>query len=497
MGHPQKAPGTIATPYGFRRMPGTQVNYSRRDTIFYKSQRARYWRGARMRPDRRENVGGFGTLQYKFWFRSPRGPAAQNGFHVVEADLNNPVGGGGGGGGFNPPVGHACPVPAGYSFIILTFAAKHVVGSPFVFNDTNYDPGVDADFNPPASTTGVSGPDPRGVYFMHSPGNIYYGVRISFTSSETPYVPATATEVTLVRFQTNSGTLYDAASSGDFAGLPLTGPWCDGDFFGFGSNEVGGGGGPPRYTCTCPDYTKVERVYLTPVWRSQVQARSWATSRAGADGYCKHIYSAAFALGDQAVVANVPAGLLPPEQVPDFFKWLRWNEQLVRRQWEIERAYARESLGAARRAGEAARDRYYRAIVEGTLAGQASAPAFRNLPGLRDSAEVSGITLDPYAYNSLSAIGRNRRFNSIPVGSRPASTAWVPPELTIEDYPAYMYGEDLSVEARAARLRAEVQAEAPSELGALIDDAFSPIRRSVALLPRPTFWRRGPLGIIY
>jgi hypothetical protein len=481
MGRPQQAPGTILTPDGFRRLPGTRVQYDRRSTIFYKSPRARYWRGANLRPDRRENVGGFGTLQYKFWFRSPRGPAAQNGFHIVEADLNNPVGGGGGGGG-SPPTGPGnCELPydaewgytTDYPFFDRSGIATNISGAPASFiGPISYE--ISAYGYPSAFFTGrfVSG----FYFYLRHAGGLFQLARPQYNDAPAAdsLRPNTITFVPIPLFDSQPDDCEDPNWT------PPGG---------------GGGGGGARYTCTCPDYTKTEQPYLTPAWRSQGQARSWANSRAGSDGYCKHIYSAAFALGDQAVIADIPAGLLPPGQVPEFFRWLQWNEQLVRRQRAAERAFARESLGAARRAGAAARDRYYRGIVEGTIAAQAVSPGTLGLAGFGNAGEASGLAFDPYAYNSLSAIGRDRNFNRIPVGSRPAPTEWTPPELTAEDYPAYMYGRDLPLRARAARLRSEVQSEAVSELGAPLV-AMARDARSYLYIHRfrPTFYRQGAWG---
>jgi len=76
------------------------------------------------------------------------------------------------------------------------------------------------------------------------------------------------------------------------------------DEFGYfpddGSGGGGGGGGPVIGTdpanyelvsCDCPDYSKGILANPRSPWRSEQRSRTWATSRAGTAGMCKHMFA--------------------------------------------------------------------------------------------------------------------------------------------------------------------------------------------------------------
>jgi hypothetical protein len=116
----------------------------------------------------------------------------------------------------------------------------------------------------------------------------------------------------------------------------------------------GGGGGPsePRWSCTCPDFTKKQAALMVSPYASEQVDRDWSTSNAGTDSDCKHIIAAKLYRRDNFQPSDREPLREPP--IPD---WLRQeNEELrrIRRQWQQEdRAKERDRRRRIRQEREA------------------------------------------------------------------------------------------------------------------------------------------------
>jgi hypothetical protein len=83
------------------------------------------------------------------------------------------------------------------------------------------------------------------------------------------------------------GLLYLGTAAPGWNGSYPPPPWYEDD-----GGGGGGGDGPITVvSCDCPDYTKEIAQNPRSPWRSEQRSRTWATSRAGTAGMCKHMFA--------------------------------------------------------------------------------------------------------------------------------------------------------------------------------------------------------------
>ena len=307
------------------RAPGATVTYTARQTRDYISRKARISRGLYLTPTRRDRT----PEGWRFWFASTRGPAKDRGNWKVETVRKPDADGGDGDGGDSgdsgdsggaglpdcPPPGttltylwvgwHSLIFPPGPGVITssgsgyMTRAIAEDIGSRYSGGEVN--PGG-------SGSHGPFGFDEWGYFW--DDGAVFLGETITLVTTDASASPSSLWDTwkpddrnatpgfILIRVTGPDGFSVENAAG-------LSDPFCnDGSAPpppppGPGPVPPGyiEGAGPWAYVCTCPDYTGVEPAYQNSYAPSTKRDRSFILARPTSP--CKHIASAAKAVGDQ------------------------------------------------------------------------------------------------------------------------------------------------------------------------------------------------------
>lgn len=397
----------------FRR-PGYSPTYSKFQTARYMSRRARLTRGLYMKPSWKD----LGRL--KFYFFSPRGPHTNNGHWEVSAVYKDSFGGddGGGGGGdvSDSPSGLFCPAEGTGLTLEMTCHRYVVTRSPWLVAsaggrvDQSAFPLADYVY-PYSYTLGGWRVSERSGYQTSSGDWVWWWTEwrlrnISHVIYDGDVAP-----------NPNSSFYWQPAEHYPFEVVGVTGPdinyfqadgyespWCSYTPAGGGSEPPTElppgyieGAGPMAYKCDCPDFTGIEPRHLKPNFRSQARTRDFSNRNTyRVTGFpCKHIVSAAAALGDLIAIADWTGTArydLPAFEYWQNYQtaWDEWNDDFAaaqqQRQVDEKQAQAEAELEAAQRAAD------YLADTE--MWGRREATNYAIFWGLRYAANPDRVSVD-------------------------------------------------------------------------------------------------------